>query len=336
MRLGVFIAVGAAAGAVAAFDSAAWLAERGDDADAMRLKAAYADCEAKVVQPAENVVFPIEAFPDGTVKSRLRAEKAQLFLDTGLVWGSGVTVEQFKPDGVTREGELKAERCLVDRKKKTGWVAGVAEMTWGDTRLRGRGVYFDASREFVKIFSQTEIRTKALGGRGLKDLTGLGGAAAKGRQKGADAAKGKPKGTNAVARITAERTDYDHRNGVVMFDRNVALDDTEWQMCADRLFVFLEGTNELKRLVALGNVAITNGNRRARCAKATYRKALNRVDMYAADDGGARARLDDVSKGRESSLEGDRITFWTETEQVQVDGPAVTVPGFGKRGLGDL
>ena len=43
-----------------AFDSGKWLAERGDDSDMLRLRAAYEDCVKKIEAPAENVAFPLE------------------------------------------------------------------------------------------------------------------------------------------------------------------------------------------------------------------------------------------------------------------------------------
>ena len=145
-----------------AFDSGKWLAERGDDSDMLRLRAAYEDCIKKIEAPAENVVFPLETYPDGTVKSRLRAKKAFMFADTGFIWGESIRVEQYKPDGKTVESFLTADNCIVDRKSKSGWVAGNAQMDWDGTRIKGRGIYFSFDREFIKIFSETEIRTKAL------------------------------------------------------------------------------------------------------------------------------------------------------------------------------
>ena len=146
----------------AAFDSGKWLAERGDDSDMLRLRAAYEDCIKKIEAPAENVTFPLETYPDGTVKSRLRAKKAFMFVDTGFIWGEAIRVEQYRPDGKTVESFLTADNCIVDRKSKSGWVAGNAQMDWDGTNIKGRGIYFSFDREFIKIFSQTEIRTKAL------------------------------------------------------------------------------------------------------------------------------------------------------------------------------
>ena len=156
--------------AVSAFDSGKWLAERGDDSDMLRLRAAYEDCIKKIEAPAENIAFPLETYPDGTVKSRLRAGRAYMFLDTGFIWGENIRVEQYKSDGKTIEGFLTADNCIVDRKSKSGWVQGNAHMDWDGTAIKGRGIYFSFEREFIKIFSQTEIRAKSLKLGSGKDL----------------------------------------------------------------------------------------------------------------------------------------------------------------------
>lgn len=124
--------------------------------------------------------------------------------------------------------------------------------------------------------------------------------------------------------ITADRTDYDRKEGVVLFDRNVHVDDTHYQMHADRLFLFLEGTNELKRLVAIGHVAITNEDKRAYCARATFSKKLGRIVMYSSDEITAEL-CEDGKKG--SDVKGEKITFWLDSEQVEVENPVITMPG---------
>ena len=135
----------------------------------------------------------------------------------------------------------------------------------------------------------------------------------------------KKKAEKAPARdavITAERTDYDRKEGVVLFDRNVHVDDEQYQMHTDRLFLFLDGTNDLKRLVAIGNVAITNENRRAYCARATFNKKLGRIVMYSSDEITATLR-EEGKKG--SEVKGEKITFWIDSEQVEVDIDAFTL-----------
>ena len=126
-----------------------------------------------------------------------------------------------------------------------------------------------------------------------------------------------------TVRITSERTDYDRREGVLMFDRNVFVDDPEYKLHADQIYVFLDGTNDLKRIVAIGNVAITNELRSGTCAKATYTKATQKIVLYG-DGTNQVARLVDEGK-RKSEVAGRKITFWVDSEQVEVEGSAVTL-----------
>lgn len=151
---------------------------------------------------------------------------------------------------------------------------------------------------------------------------------------GPDGAKGAGHGKKAKkpvekrsVKITSERTDYDRKDGVIMFDGDVFVDDAEYKMHADRIFVFLDGTNDLKRIVALGGVAITNDMRVGTCAKATYSKAASKIVMYS---GGTNepARLVDGGR-RRSEVEGRKITFWVDTEQVEVEGSTVTLDAGG-------
>ena len=144
-----------------ALNSERWLAERADDSDLMRLRAAYRECVAKLESPAENVAFPLESFPDGSVKSRLTAARAQMFADSDFIWGEKIRVEQYREMGGTNVwASLDAENCVVDRKTKSGWVEGSATMTYGDSSVKGRGIYFSLPREYIKILSQCEIRTR--------------------------------------------------------------------------------------------------------------------------------------------------------------------------------
>ena len=163
------------------------------------------------------------------------------------------------------------------------------------------------------------------------------------------------------ARITSDSTVYNRKEGVVSFNGHVHVDDEQYQMHADRVFLFLEkdsdatnkvyrakggtndvhrakgGTNdvhrakgdmneagELKRIVALGNVAMTNEMRRAYGAKATYSKKNGLVILYSGD--GITAEVRDESKSQPQIVRGKRIRFWIGTEQVEVDEADITGP----------
>lgn len=144
--------------------------------------------------------------------------------------------------------------------------------------------------------------------------------AGKGSEKNSKAASAGPRNV----KVTSDRSTYLRKEGVLVFDGNVFVDDVEFKMHADEVTLFLGGTNELKRIVAIGNVAVTNELRSGTCAKATYNKALSRVILYGDEAKGIIARLNDNGK-RKSQVEGRKITFWIDTEQVEVDGSVITV-----------
>lgn len=130
--------------------------------------------------------------------------------------------------------------------------------------------------------------------------------------------------------ITSGTSDYDRKEGVIMFAKNVFVDDVEYKLHADRIFVFLDGTNELKRIVADGNVAMTNDSRVGTCAKATYNRSTSKVVLYG-DGRSVLARLED-NGSRKSVVTGRKITFWTDAEQVEVEGSTIEVDATGAGG----
>ena len=140
--------------------------------------------------------------------------------------------------------------------------------------------------------------------------------------------------TNRIVKITSNSTDYDRKVGVLLFDGNVCVDDPEYKMHADQIYVFLDGTNELKRIVAIGDVAVTNELRSGECAKATYTKSSGKLVMYSSDE--ITASLSEEGK-KGSEVKGEKITFWIDSEQVEVDNPVITMPGgFGGDGKDGL
>lgn len=131
-----------------------------------------------------------------------------------------------------------------------------------------------------------------------------------------------------VVKVTSDRSQYLRKEGIAAFDGNVCLEDVEFQMHADEVTLFLQGTNDLKRVVAIGNVCVTNGCRWGTCAKATYNKELSRVVLFGDEKTGTLARLEDESK-RKGSVSGRRITFWTDSQQVDVEGSVLTFDASG-------
>ena len=138
--------------------------------------------------------------------------------------------------------------------------------------------------------------------------------------------------TQGPAKITSASTYYDRKEGFAYFSGNVFVDDGKYQLHAERAYVFMEGTNELKRIVAIGGVAMTNENRRAYGAKASYYRDPGMVVLYAGDDAPAEVR--EVHADGDRIVRGKKIKFWTGSEQVEVVEAEISSPSRG--GLGDL
>jgi lipopolysaccharide transport protein LptA len=149
-------------------------------------------------------------------------------------------------------------------------------------------------------------------GKGLPDF--LGGAGS---------------GTNKPTRdsvITADRVEYDRKEGVILFDQNVLVDDERFTLRSEKLLVFMEGTNAVKQIMAIGTVVITNENRSASCDKAVYTKDSGQIVMT------GRARLkSEGQKGGEA--QGEKIVFWLDDERMEItQGSKVVLPAGALKG----
>ena len=133
--------------------------------------------------------------------------------------------------------------------------------------------------------------------------------------------------TNATTRITAGNTYYDRKEGFAYFSGKVTVEDPQYQLHADRAFVYMGGTNDLKRIVALGHVAITNETKRAYGAKATYYREKGMVVL--SSDEGIVAEVRDEAPNGAQVVRGKKIKFWTGTRQVEVVDAEITAPSGG-------
>lgn len=162
MKRLLLVPVLAAALAASAFDSRLWLGKREVlTREAERLHAAYTNCLAKVDQPAEGVNVPLETYENGSVKLSVAARKAQVFLDSGLIWAEGVVIRKLDEDG-SELSRIEAERCVVDRATKSGWVEGVGRIIHGKTTFTGEGIYFSSPEGYVISRRKTVIETTDL------------------------------------------------------------------------------------------------------------------------------------------------------------------------------
>ena len=306
-----------AAGAADAFDSAEWLGKRELLLrEAERLRAAYSNCLEKAKAPAEDVTIPVETFDDGSVKSVVAAKKAQFFQKDGMIWAEGVVITKFAQDGL-REACVEADRCVVDRFTKSAWAEGRASFVQGGTKFGGDGVYFSSPESYVHVSADSSFETSDAGAGGV----GLPQKKAK--------SDGKNKGT---LKVRSRSSDIDRKAGVAMLEGGVRVEHSDgYALDADSAYLFTTASNELSRIVASGNVAVSNGARRATCPLAVYRRAKKEIEMFG-DGKGAYARLEE-NEGGGRELEGRCIRFWLDTEQVEVDEPRITV---GRGGKGDV
>jgi hypothetical protein len=135
--------------------------------EAERLAAAYSNCVENLREAALDVTVPVEVYPDGTVKTSIKAAKVQFFQDSGFVWGEGVIVSMFSAKGEL-EAQVKAERCIVDRSTKSGWASGRASVRYGGTEVCGENVYFSAAEEYVSIARDASVVSSDLSFKGVR------------------------------------------------------------------------------------------------------------------------------------------------------------------------
>lgn len=133
----------------------------GWEADEQRLRAAYADCLAGVVNPAEGVVIPLQTSSDGRPQVTATAGKAHYFEvpDAAapakgrkrgkrkiLVWCQDVTVRMFDENDGSVSVELHAPGGLFDRETMSGWLDGAVTGRWETAPVAGTGVYFACAK----------------------------------------------------------------------------------------------------------------------------------------------------------------------------------------------
>ena len=121
---------------------------------------------------------------------------------------------------------------------------------------------------------------------------------------------------SATARITSDKTYYDRKEGIAVFKGHVYVDDSDYQMHANRAYVFMNASNTLSRIAATGAVALTNGTKRAYGEKVTYHRENGLVVLHGTD--GAPAQVMDETPDGVRSVRGRKIRFWINREQVEV------------------
>ena len=133
--------------------------------------------------------------------------------------------------------------------------------------------------------------------------------------------------TGGTTRVSAANTYYDRKEGFAYFNGNVAVEDPQYQLHADRAFVYMNETNSLTRVVAIGHVAMTNETKRAYGAKASYHRDTGMVVLYS--DDGTSAEVRDETPDGPQVVRGRKIKFWTGSRQVEVLEAEISAPSGG-------
>ncbi len=110
--------------------------------------------------------------------------------------------------------------------------------------------------------------------------------------------------------ITSDKLEFDYKEFIALFDGHVVVTDPEFTLKADKMLVFFENTNEVKRVDAVGNVFLKSGDMTARCGKATYTSKNSQVLIQ--NDNPL------VTKG-ENRITGDKMSIWLKEQRVVVE-----------------
>ena len=127
--------------------------------------------------------------------------------------------------------------------------------------------------------------------------------------------------------VASHRCDMDRKSGIVLFEGAARVDYRPgYTLLADRVFAIFSGTNELDRIVAVGDVTVTNESRVAVCDRAVFTRRMGELEIRGWPDGRP-ARLTDESG---NSVAGSRMKFWLDASQVEVFDSELTFDKGGR------
>ena len=109
--------------------------------------------------------------------------------------------------------------------------------------------------------------------------------------------------------VTSDTMDADKNGRLVVFRGNVFAEE-EFNLCGDVLSVYYDESNEVKEIVAAGNVRIVDGKRMARGEQAAYDR--NRKAVVITGKASAKQCSDIVN--------GEKITFYLESDRMIIEG----------------
>ena len=142
-------------------------------------------------------------------------------------------------------------------------------------------------------------------------VAGLAAHAAAAEPGGAPGKPGKPAHRKSQKTdITSKRMEYDYAESTIIFEEDVKVADEEYTLTADRLLVFLEGTNDVRQIRAIGHVVIVNGERTGRCPEAVYTKKSGEIVMSGPNDTSVQLT------SKEDRIWGRKITIWLDDQRM--------------------
>ncbi|MCC5847239.1 MAG: hypothetical protein JJU29_04020 [Verrucomicrobia bacterium] len=130
------------------------------------------------------------------------------------------------------------------------------------------------------------------------------------RQSAPRAANGQqvPEG-DRITEITSDRLLFDYGNKIAIFTGNVVVSDPDMQLNADKMTIHLTRTDEVEKIVAIGNVVIRMEGLNSRSGSAVYHLAEQKIVLE-----------DEPQVFREQSvLMAERITYFRLEERMTAE-----------------
>ena len=107
------------------------------------------------VLPLSGLRFPMEHYPDGTIRTLIHARRAEA--PPGKpVTAEGVTVTIMQPDGIV-ETTLVMQDCIIDRERQTAESAGDVMMERPGAVITGKGMTWSGADEKILIKSNVKV-----------------------------------------------------------------------------------------------------------------------------------------------------------------------------------
>ncbi|MGI5870179.1 MAG: LptA/OstA family protein [Kiritimatiellia bacterium] len=131
------------------------------------------------------------------------------------------------------------------------------------------------------------------------------------------------KGRRGVDRMTvaANRLEFDYREFRATFEGNVVVKEPGFSLHADRILVFLENTNDVKRMDAAGRVQFTRDAVAVTCGKASYSR----------DSGVVILQEKPVVSHGTGRIEADRMSIWIHQKRFVVEDDVRLLSGVADR-----